>query len=563
LTVSGVGTKFSRMEALAPETIEIDGDSLTLSGLEAVAHGRARVLLSKRARERMARSLEVVRRVAEGPAPAYGINTGLGRLADVRIPPGDVAALQRNIVRSHAAGVGEPLDEASARALTLLRANVLAKGYSGVRPLIAERLCAFLNNRVHPVVPSRGSVGASGDLAPLAHLALLLIGEGEGYIDGVRQPGALILFRLGLEPIVLGPKEGLALVNGTQAMTSLGALALLRAERLVETAEVAGALTLEGLRGTRAAFLPQLHALRPHPGQRASAARLYALLEESEIMESHRDCGKVQDAYSLRCMPQVHGAVRDTLAHARRVLEIELNSATDNPLIFAEGVLPGAVAPGAVTAGAETPGAGVATGIGASPGRGAAALAGEPAPAPAPAVLAGGNFHGAPVGYICDFLTIALTDLAAISERRTERLVNPDLSDLPAFLAREPGLESGLMLAQVTAAALVSECKALSFPSSVDTIPTSGNKEDHVSMGLTAALKLRQVVDLAERVLAIELLCGAQAVEFLKPLRPARPLQPHLARLRAAVAPLAGDRSPSKDIETIASMVRDGVFVSR
>jgi histidine ammonia-lyase len=503
------------LTAPAPATVSLDGDSLTLADLEAVALGRARVLPRASSYERMERSLQATRAVADGPRPAYGINTGFGRLVDVRIAPRDAAALQENIVRSHAAGVGEPLSGPAARALALLRANALLKGYSGVRPLIVERLCSFLNNDVHACVPARGSVGASGDLAPLAHLALLLMGEGEAFLNGVRQPAAMVLFKLRMEPMRLGPKEGLALVNGTQAMTAVGALALLRAERLVETAEVAGALTLEGLRGTRAAFAPRLHELRPHPGQRTSAARLYALLEDSRIADSHRDCGKVQDAYSLRCMPQVHGAVRDALAYVRRVLEIEVNSATDNPLVFA---------------GQE------------------------------PAIVSGGNFHGAPVAHACDFAAIVLADLAAISERRVERLVNPDLSGLPAFLAPNPGLQSGLMLAQVTAAALTSECKGLAHPASVDSIPTSGNQEDHVSMGMNAALKLEKVVENAESVVAIELLCAAQALEFLKPLTPARALQAPLAAIRGLVPPLAEDRPPARDIERLARMVRKGAF---
>lgn len=499
------------------DTLEIDGESLTLVGLERVAHGRVGVRLSSSAYERMLQSVEVVSRLAGGSDPAYGINTGFGRLADVRIRADEAAMLQRNIVRSHAAGVGDALDEASARAIVLLRANVLAKGYSGVRPLLVERLCTFLNSGVYPVIPATGSVGASGDLAPLAHLGLLVIGEGEGYIRGVRQPGTLILFKLGLDPLDLGPKEGLALVNGTQPMTAVGALSLLRAERLVESAEVAGALTVEALRGSRSAFRAELHELRPHPGQLISARRLHDLLADSEIMQSHRECGKVQDAYSLRCMPQVHGAVRDTLAHARRVLGIELNAATDNPLIFHEGE---------------------------------------------PPVLAGGNFHGAPVGYVCDFMAIAVTDLAAMSERRIERLVNPDLSELPAFLAREPGVESGLMMAQVTAAALVTECKGLSHPASVDTIPTSANKEDHVSMGMTAALKLTRVLENAERVLSIELLCAARALDFLRPLRPARPLAPFLEEIRAAVPLRTGDHPPSTAIERLFSLIQAGSFAA-
>jgi histidine ammonia-lyase len=500
--------------------IEIDGDSLTLEDVERVAaEGGPRVEVAARAREAMLRSREVVERALSSGQVVYGVTTGFGRLSDVVVSRDRLAELQLNLIRSHSCGVGPPLPETAVRAIMLLRANVLAKGFSGVRPALVDLLVGMLNRRVHPVIPEQGSVGASGDLAPLSHLALVLVGEGEAWVDGRVVPGGEALRRAGLEPVVLEAKEGLALNNGTQVMTGIGILALLGAERAVEAAEVAGAMSLEGLRGTPDAFHPALERARGHPGQRASAARLRALLDGSEIRESHRhNDSRVQDAYALRCMPQVHGAARDALAYVRRVLEIEANSATDNPLIFPdeEGGL----------------------------------------------VLSGGNFHGQPVAQVLDLLAIALTDLASISERRTERLVNPDLSDLPAFLTSDPGVNSGMMLAQIAAAALVSESKIFSHPASVDSIPTGASKEDHVSMGTTAAKKGTQVLRNTEAVLGIELMCAAQALEFLKPLRPGRGVDRAYRLIRERIAPLAGDRVLAPDIAAAADLVRSGALAA-
>jgi histidine ammonia-lyase len=420
-------------------------------------------------------------------------------------------------VRSHACGVGEPLDERVVRAMLLHRANVLAKGFSGCRPIVIETLLAMLNAGVHPVIPARGSVGASGDLAPLAHLALVTIGEGEAFYQGERRPGAEALRRAGIPPLQLEAKEGLALLNGTQAMTAVGGLALHNALQLAEAADVIGALTLEALRGTPVAFDKKIHAVRPHAGQPASAARLRELLAGSAIRESHRDKAhdpRVQDAYALRCMPQVHGAVRDALEHTRRIVELEINSATDNPLVFA------------------------------------------PTDNEAGEVLSGGNFHGEPVALAYDYAAVAIADLATISERRTERLVNPQLSGLPAFLSPHPGTNSGLMIAQVTAAALIAENNVLAHPASVFTLPTSANKEDHVSMGMTAALKLAQIVRNVETVLAIELLCAAQGLEFLKPLQSSPKLQAVYEQVRTLVPPLEKDVQWSGYIAVLGPLVR-------
>ncbi|HVA63381.1 MAG TPA: histidine ammonia-lyase, partial [Terriglobales bacterium] len=420
----------------------------------------------------------------------------------------------------HACGVGAALPAAVVRAMLLLRANSLAKGYSGVRPVVVEALCALLNRRVHPVVPSQGSVGASGDLAPLAHLALVLIGEGEAEVGGKIVPGAAALRAAGLKPLTLEAKEGLSLLNGTQAMLACGCLSLLEAERLVESAEVVGALALEALRGTPVAFDARLQAVRGQRGQQVSAARLRALIAGSAIRRSHRHCGRVQDAYCLRCMPQVHGAVRDTLAFARTTFSAEANAAVDNPLVFAAG------------------------------------RSGEGE------ILSGGNFHGQPLAFALDYCAIALTALAGISERRTERLVNPSLNEgLPAFLAPDPGLHSGLMMAQVSAAALVAENRVLAHPASVDSITTSGNKEDYVSMGMGAALKLRQVVANTAAVLGIELVAASHALVYLEPLRPGRKLQAVLARVRRQVPPLTGDRVQSGDIASARGMVLSGELV--
>ena len=490
----------------------LDGNSLTLEGLEASARGSGRVALSPEARAGVARARLVVDEAVAQGRVVYGITTGFGNFADVVIPGHKLRELQLNLVRSHAAGVGEPLGEAETRALMLLRANTLAKGFSGVRPETLELLVAMINARVHPVIPGQGSVGASGDLAPLAHLALALVGEGPCAQRGRVVPAGEALREAGLAPVVLEAKEGLALINGTALITGLGALAAVEAARLVRSADVTGAMTLDALKGTDVAFDPRIHAARPHAGQLASAANLRRLLAASPIRESHRGCAKVQDAYSLRCMPQVHGACRDALAFASRSLELELNAATDNPMVFAE--------------------------------------TGE--------LLSGGNFHGQPVAMAADVLGLAAAEIGAISERRIERLMNPALSDLPAFLVAEGGLNSGLMIAHVSAAALASENKVLAHPASVDSIPTSANKEDHVSMGVTAAWKAGRIVANTRRILAIELLAACQALEFARPLETSAPLMAVYRRVRESVPPYERDRFLAPDIEAAAELVRSG-----
>ncbi len=493
--------------------IELDGQSLSLAQTEAVADGEA-VSLSASAIARIEKSRRFVEQIIARGEVVYGINTGFGALSEMTIPNDELRELQINLVRSHACGVGDPLPERAVRAMMLHRANVLAKGYSGCRPLVVETLIAMLNNGVHPIIPSKGSVGASGDLAPLAHLALVAIGEGEAVYRGERMTGCDAMLQAGIEALQLEAKEGLALLNGTQAMTAVGGLALIEAIKLTEAADVIGAMTLEALRGTPAAFDEKIHAVRPHHGQRESARRLRELIAHSEIRESHRDKAadpRVQDAYAIRCMPQVHGAVRDALAHARRIVEIEINSATDNPLVFADEQK----------------------------------------------VISGGNFHGEPVSLAFDYAAVAIADLATISERRVERLVNPQLSGLPAFLSPHPGTNSGLMIAQVTAAALIAENNVLAHPASVFTLPTSANKEDHVSMGMTAALKLAQIVKNVETVLAIELLCAAQGLEFLKPLKPGPKLAEIYLRVRQRVPALERDAQLSNYIESLAPLVRE------
>lgn len=492
--------------------IEIDGASLTLEQTVEVAGG-AEASLAQDARARVARARRFVEDIVARGEVVYGINTGFGALSDVSIPPDKLRELQVNLVRSHSCGVGEHLPEQAVRAMMIQRANVLAKGYSGCRVEVIETLLRMLNARVHPVIPSRGSVGASGDLAPLAHLAMVVIGEGEAFYGGDRIQGGEALKSAGIEPVTLEAKEGLALLNGTQAMTAVGGLALLDAERLADAADVTGAMTLEALKGTPVAFDHKIHAVRPHPGQIKSARRLRELIEGSEIRESHRDHvvdPRVQDAYALRCMPQVHGAVRDSLAHARRILEIEINSATDNPLIFAE--------------------------------------AGE--------VLSGGNFHGEPIALTLDYAAIAIADLGTISERRVERLVNPDLSGLPAFLTPDPGMNSGMMIAQIVAASLIAENNVLAHPASVANLPTSGNKEDHVSMGMTSALKFAQIVKNVEMIVAIELMCAAQGLDFLKPLKPGPRLARAYSRVRAVIPSLERDTPLSGYIEALVPVVR-------
>jgi histidine ammonia-lyase len=499
------------------EKLVLDGQALTLDEIDAVAHAGLRVEVAADALRRVAESRGLIERILAAGETVYGVNTGFGKLADVHVRGDKLAELQINLVRSHAGGVGQPLAEAEVRAMVALRANVLAKGFSGVRPELLELLVAMLNAGVHPMIPEKGSVGASGDLAPLAHLALVVVGEGEAFYRGERMAGGEALRRAGLKPVQLTAKEGLALLNGTQAMTAVGALSVARARRVAELCDLSGAMSLEALKGTPAAFDERIQKARPHAGQIAAAAHLLRLLEGSEIRESHRQGDtRVQDAYCLRCMPQVHGAVRGVLEHVTGVLETEAGSATDNPLVF-----PGADA----------------------------------------AVISGGNFHGAPLSYAFDYAAIAMTDLAGITERRIDRLLNPDINEgLPAFLAMDPGLSSGFMIAQIVAAALINECQVLAHPSSTGSIPTDGGKEDHVSMGMTGAIKLRQIVEHVERVLGIELMCAAQALEFRRPLRSSARIEEAHAVIRGVVPKLERDRVLAGDIEAMAGAVRGGVL---
>jgi len=498
--------------------MELHGQKLTLAEIATVALGDAPVKVSSSARPGVTASRRVVEDIVARDDIVYGVSTGFGKLSDVRIPHDALAELQLNLVRSHACGIGNPLSEPEVRAMMLLRANVLALGFSGIRLEIIEMLCELLNHHVCPVIPEKGSVGASGDLAPLAHLALSLIGEGEASFEGERVESREALRRAGLEPQRLEAKEGLALLNGTQAMHAVGGLALLRAKRLAGVADTAGAMSLEALKGTPAAFDLRLQEARPHPGQKAVAKHLLSILEASEIRQSHvEDDLRIQDAYSLRCMPQVHGAVRGALLHCEDVLLIESASATDNPLVFSES--------------------------------------GD--------VISGGNFHGAPLALAMDYAAIALTDLMSISERRIERLVNPDMNEgLPAFLARQPGMQSGFMIAHVAAAALLNEAKVLAHPSSIDNVPTSGGKEDHVSMGMTGALKFRAIVDLAENLLAIELLASAEGLEHRRPLKAGIGVERAFTALRKVAQPLTEDRSLSGDIARVAEGIRRGDFDS-
>ena len=498
--------------------LAIDGRHLTVEEVARVADGREReIVLAESARLRMERSRAHVEMLLAQNARIYGVTTGFGRLSDVFITPPRRSELQVNLLRSHSSGLGRHLSAREVRTIMLLRANALAHGASGCRVELVERLLAFLARGMHPVVPEVGSVGASGDLAPLAHVDLALIGEGQMEVDGVEVDSGEALAAAGLTPLRLVEKEGLALINGTQGTTALALLALLDSETLLDTADVAGAMTLEGLRGTPEPFRLPVHQARPHAGQLASAARLWSLLEDSEIRESHRyNDPRVQDAYSLRCMPQVHGAAREVLRYVRGIVETEINSATDNPLIFPEEDL----------------------------------------------VVSAGNFHAQVVAQAADFLAIALADVASISERRLERLLNPDLSDLPAFLARDPGIQSGLMITQLAAADLLAELKVLAHPASVDSVPTSGNKEDHVSMGFTAGRKVRRAVECVEYVLALELLAAAQALEFLRPLRPGRGVAEAQEHVRRLVPPLDGDRVLTGDIEALRTAVAGGVFAA-
>ncbi|MCP9493908.1 MAG: histidine ammonia-lyase [Pyrinomonadaceae bacterium MAG19_C2-C3] len=496
--------------------IELDGQPLTLAQIARVADGDAHIKLADTRRESVTASRRVVEEIIASGQTVYGVNTGFGKLSDYVVPSDELRELQLNLVRSHACGIGNPLSIDETRAMMLLRANVLAKGFSGARVEVIEMLIALLERGVHPVIPEKGSVGASGDLAPLAHLALVLIGEGEAFYQGEKLAGAVALQQVGLEPLQLEAKEGIALLNGTQAMAAIGGLAVRRAITLSVAADVACAMTHEALLATPTAYDGRIHRARPHAGQVEVARHLCELLQDSEIRASHlENDSRVQDAYSLRCAPQVHGAVRDCLMHACGIVEIESGSATDNPLVFAD--------------------------------------TGE--------ILSGGNFHGAPLGFAFDYAAIALTDLAGISERRTERLVNPDLSEgLPPFLAAHAGTSSGLMIAQVAAVALIAEMKVLSHPASVDNLPTSGNKEDHVSMGMTAATKLRTVVENAEHVLAIELLAAAEGLEYRRPLKAGTGVEQAHKIVRSHVARLTQDRALSNDIQRLAQAIRRGEF---
>lgn len=495
------------------EPLIINCQTLTVPEVLEVSRSRRRVKLGPTARKAIDASRDVVDRITANGEVVYGVTTGFGKLADRVIPLEALGQLQRNLVLSHAVGVGEPLDEEIVRAMILLRVQALARGYSGIRTTTVQTLVDLLNSDVVPIIPSKGSVGASGDLAPLAHLALVLIGEGEAMSNGCRATGREALEYAGIQPVKLTAKEGLALINGTQLMTAIGTVIVADGENVLEVADIAGAMSLEAVRGTNRAFDARLQDARPHPGQLQAAAHLRRLTAGSEIMTSHRhDTHKVQDPYSLRCMPQVHGASRDAMSYVCRVIETEVNSATDNPLIFADQ--------------------------------------GD--------VISGGNFHGQPVALALDFAAIALAEIANISERRIEAMLDPSFSELPPFLTMHGGVDSGFMVSQYTAAAMVSENKILAHPASVDSIPTSANQEDHVSMGATAALKAREVLRNVERVLAIELLCAAEGIDYRRPLRSSGSLEAAHALIRSEVAHLDVDRPLYPDIERVTAMVSDG-----
>ncbi|HXY85392.1 MAG TPA: histidine ammonia-lyase [Gaiellaceae bacterium] len=498
--------------------VRLTGDDLTVADVWAVAVGGEPALLSDESRDKMAAARELVERTAHGGREhTYGVNTGFGRFVSRSIPEELTGELQRRLLRSHACGVDEPYPVEVVRAAMLLRANALAKGTSGARVEVVELLLGCLNQGVLPEVPSRGSVGASGDLAPLAHLGLPLIGEGRAWFDGELLDGADALAAAGLEPLELAAKEGLSLINGTQFMTAMGALGIVRARRLIQAADIACSLSLESLQGSRTSFMPQIHTLRPLRGQADSAANILRLLDGSAIIEAHRWCDKVQDAYSLRCAPQVHGASRDLLDYVDYTVSVELNAATDNPLVLLDEKL----------------------------------------------LVSNGNFHGQPLAFALDALAMAVSELANISERRLERLVNPNLSDgLPAFLTSDGGLNSGFMIPQYVAASLVSENKSLCHPASVDSIPTSAGQEDHVSMGNASGLKAWQVLANAERAVAIELLAGAQAVEFLAPLQPGAGAAAARAHVRELSPRLDDDRPLGPDIEAAAASIGDGSLVA-
>jgi len=490
----------------------LNGFDLTPEDVQRVALEGKEVFLSEEAKVRIRASRACIERAIEEGRHIYGVNTGFGALSNVVIDTDQIEQLQENLIRSHCTGVGEPFSEPEVRAMMVLRANFFARGNSGVRLELVQKLIDLLNRRVHPVVPQKGSVGASGDLAPLAHLASVLIGEGEAIYQGERLPGREALNRAGLEPIRLKAKEGLGMINGTQVMTAVGVLGLLKAERLVKIADIVGAATLDALRGTLTAFDPDIQAVRPHPGQMEVSENFHKLMEGSEITISHKDCPRIQDAYSLRCIPQVHGAVRDVLRYVRNVLTIEINAATDNPLVFPEK----------------------------------------------DKVESGGNFHGEPVAFALDFMGIAMSELGGISERRIEKLLNPVFSELPPFLTDKGGLHSGLMMIQVSAASLASENKILASPASVDSIPTSSDKEDHVSMGTTAARKVHEIIENVEHILAMEILASTQGLYFLEPMKPGIGIQAAYRLIREVVPPIKADRRYHEDIAAIRGLIESG-----
>ncbi|MDS0294881.1 histidine ammonia-lyase [Halogeometricum luteum] len=512
------------------ETVVVDGASLTPEDVAAVARRGAAVEIAEDARAAVVASRERVEEIVESGEAVYGLNTGFGQLVDTRIEESEIERLQTNLLRSHASGAGRPLDEEEVRAMLLTRLNALVKGYSGVREVVVDHLATMLNERVHPVVRSRGSLGASGDLAPLAHLSLVLIGEGEATVDGERLTGADALATAGLSPLTLAPKEGLALINGTQLTTGVAALLVVDAERVCEAADAAGALTTEVTMGTTANCDPAVQRVRPHSGQTAAAERIRDLTADSEIVESHANCDRVQDAYSIRCLPQVHGAVRDAVDHLREAVEIELNSATDNPLVFD-------------SAEADSRATGTAESV----------------------VISGGNFHGEPLALRLDYLVNALTELAAISERRMDRMVNPNLQEehLPPFLTPEPGLNSGFMIPQYTAASLINEMRATGRPST-DNASVSGGQEDHVSMSATSAFAAKSALENARTVVAVELLTGAQAAEFVDDsLAHGRGTSVAYELVREASPPVTEDRSLDGDMEAVAGLVADGTLSDR
>ncbi|MGY5855898.1 MAG: histidine ammonia-lyase [Candidatus Thorarchaeota archaeon] len=489
--------------------VAVDGESLTIDDVVQVARFGKKVEVAASASELIKKSRDVVEDAIKEGRTVYGVNTGFGELASVSIGPEDLAKLQVNLIRSHSVAVGEPFPIDVVRGMMLLRANALAKGYSGVRQEVIVTLIDMLNSGVTPVVPQQGSVGSSGDLAPLAHMVLVMLGEGEAFYDGERMDGLKALKKAGIKPLPLKAKEGVALINGTQPMTSVGALAVSDALSTVKDAIVAACMSLEALRGTRTALDKRIHDIRAHEGQTDVATAMRSILPDSDINQSHADCGVVQDAYSLRCAPQVIGASLDAIRYVQSVIETEINSATDNPLVFAEDG----------------------------------------------SVVSGGNFHGQPIALAMDFLGIALSELANISERRTNRLVNPHLSNLPAFLTTEGGLESGMMIAQYTAAALVSENKVLAHPASVDSIPTSADQEDHVSMGTIAARKAASILENVKNVIAIEYMCSAQGIDLLAPLKASAPLEAAKTAIRKVVSKLEDDRTLSPDIEKIRGLM--------